>query len=59
MYSTEFKISVITDIREHHLSYRETVREYELGNGKSGAGVETVQKWERIYLEEVAKGLMK
>ena len=29
-YSPEFKISVIMDMREHHLSYRETVRKYEL-----------------------------
>lgn len=27
-YSSEFKISVIMDMREHHLDYRETVRKY-------------------------------
>ena len=27
-YSAEFKISVIMDMRENHLSYRETVRKY-------------------------------
>ena len=27
-YSPEFKISVIMDMREHHLGYRETVRKY-------------------------------
>ncbi len=28
VYSAEFKISVILDMREHHLGYRETVRKY-------------------------------
>ena len=27
-YGAEFKISVIMDMREHHLGYRETVRKY-------------------------------
>ena len=27
-YSSEFKISVIMDMREHHLGYRETMRKY-------------------------------
>jgi hypothetical protein len=27
-YSTEFKIGVIVDMRENHLSYGETVRKY-------------------------------
>ena len=27
-YSAEFKISVIMDMREHHLGYNETVRKY-------------------------------
>ena len=27
-YSIEFKISVIMDMREHHLGYNETVRKY-------------------------------
>ena len=30
-YSTEFKISVIMDMREHRYGYRETARKYELG----------------------------
>lgn len=30
-YSAEFKLCVILDMREHGLSYRETVRKYELG----------------------------
>ena len=28
-YSAEFKIGVIMDMREHRLSYHETVRKYE------------------------------
>ena len=60
-YSPEFKISVIMDMREHHLSYHETVRKYwgaeETNNGQSKRDI--VQRWERIYLEEGAEGLMK
>ena len=60
-YSAEFKKTVIIDMRENFLSYRETVRKYwktksryeeELYKG-------TVKKWERIYLEEGVEGLMK
>jgi len=56
-YSPEFKLSVILDMREKHLGYRETMRKYfpEL-EGKNYA---FLQKWERIYLEEGAEGLMK
>ena len=35
-YSAEFKIGVIIDMREHRLSYHETVRKYELGNDRNG-----------------------
>ena len=59
-YSPEFKLSVIMDMRENHLSYRATVRKYwgtknetEEDNYKS-----RVKSWERIYLEEGAAGLM-
>ena len=58
-YSSEFKISVIMDMREHRLSYHETVRKYELGNDKQGGARMMLQRWERIYLEEGAEGLMK
>ena len=58
-YSAEFKISVIMDMREHHLSYHETVRKYELGNDQQGGARLMLQRWERIYLEEGAEGLMK
>ena len=29
-YSTEFKIGVIMDMRDHHLGLRETARKYEV-----------------------------
>ena len=59
VYSAEFKIGVIMDMREHRLGYHETVRKYELGNDKTGGARAMVQRWERIYLEEGAEGLMK
>ncbi len=46
-------------MREHRLSYHETVRKYELGNDQTGGARLMVQRWERIYLEEGAEGLMK
>ena len=56
-YSPEFKISVIMDMREHFLGYRETMRKYfpHLQN----KNYEFLKKWERIFLEEGAEGLMK
>jgi len=60
-YSAEFKTSVIMDMREHHLSYHETARKY--WNTKTRTEefsyINTVKRWERIYLEEGAEGLMK
>ena len=56
-YSPEFKISVIMDMRENHLSYRETARKYNIGSNES-QGKERLRGWERIYLEEGAAGLM-
>ena len=58
-YSPEFKIRVIIDMREHRLSYHETVRKYELGNDQTGGARLMIQRWERIFLEEGAEGLMK
>ena len=59
-YSTEFKLSVIMDMREHHLGYREVVRKYwENTKGKEPNYIHVVQRWERIFLEEGAEGLMK
>ena len=60
-YSTDFKVNVIMDMREHHLSYHETVRRYWNTNSHSEEcnNINTVKRWERIYLEEGAEGLMK
>lgn len=57
-YCAEFKISVIMDMRENHLSYSETVRKYGLGDPNIGGTRQMIQRWERIYLEEGAAGLM-
>ena len=59
-YSTEFKMCVIMDMREHHLSYRETVRKYwDVSQGQEENYKNIVKRWERIFLEEGAEGLMK
>ena len=59
-YSTEFKISVIMDMRNHSLGYRETVRKYwECSEGKEVNYISRIRLWERIFLEEGAEGLMK
>ena len=59
-YSAEFKISVIMDMREHHMGYSETVRKYwEITKGQEHNYLKQIQRWERIYLEEGAEGLMK
>ena len=60
VYSAEFKIGVIMDMREHHLGYRETVRKYwNVSRGQELNYINVVKRWERIYLEEGAEGLMK
>ena len=59
-YSTEFKISVIMDMREHHLCYSEVVRKYwDITKGQEHNYIDVIQRWERIFLEEGAEGLMK
>ena len=58
-YSAEFKTAVILDMREHHMGYRETARKYELVRQSETAAATMVQRWERIYLEEGAEGLMR
>ena len=59
-YSTEFKLSVIMDMREHHKSYKETVRKYwDVNKGQEHNYTKQIQLWERIFLEEGAEGLMK
>ena len=59
VYSAEFKINVIMDMREHHLGYCETAMKYDLINKSEGGAINTLKRWERIYLEEGAEGLMK
>ena len=59
VYSAEFKIRVIMDMREHRLGYCETVRKYSLGPVETGGARAMLQRWERIFLEEGAEGLMK
>ena len=58
-YSPEFKASVIMDMREHHMGYRETARKYSLVRQSEASAASMVQRWERIFLEEGAEGLMK
>ena len=59
-YSSEFKISVIMDMREHRLGYKETVRKYwDISKGQEDNYKNIVKRWERIFLEEGAEGLMK
>ena len=57
-YSPEFKLSVILDMREHKLSYHETMRKYfpHLTDSKNFS---FLLKWERKYLEEGIEGLSK
>ena len=50
-YSGEFKQRVIEDLRKNHLSYSEAMRKYGI-DGKM-----SIQRWERIYLEEGLEGL--
>ena len=59
VYSAEFKIGVIMDMREHHLGYRETARKYDLVRQSETSAASMLHRWERIYLEEGAEGLMK
>ena len=52
-YSAEYKLNVILDMREHRLGDAETARKYDILDYK------VIQRWERIFLEEGAEGLMK
>ena len=52
-YSAETKFNVIMDMRAHRLGYVETARKYDIPNYR------VIQRWERIFLEEGAVGLMK
>lgn len=55
------KKSVILDMREHYLTRRETVRKYwgTKSRAEEDRYVQTVRKWERIYLTEGLEELMK
>ena len=47
-------------MREHNLSYSETVRKYwDIRKGQEHNHIQKIQVWERIFLEEGAEGLMK
>ena len=61
VYSAEFKIRVIMDMREHGLSYHETARKYWKTKSRSAESnlMSTLHRWERIFLEEGAEGLKK
>jgi transposase len=50
-FSGKFKQTVIEDVRENHLSYGEAMKKYGIG------GKMSIQRWERIYLEEGPEGL--
>ena len=56
-YSPEFKINAIMDMRENHLGYQETMRKYFPHLVQKNFCL--LKKWERIFLEEGAEGLMK
>jgi len=56
-YSGAFKISVILDMKENHLGYKETMRKY--FPYLRADDFKFLRRWERIYLEEGAEGLMK
>ena len=60
-YSAEFKLSVILDMRDHRLSYHETVRKYwnTTTHSEENNHIKTLHRWERKYLEEGFEGLMK
>ena len=59
IYSAEFKLCAIMDMREHRLSYLGTAQKYGMVRESKGSAVKTLQRWERIYLEEGTEGLMK
>ena len=50
-YPPEFKLQVIKDMRENHLSLKSTARKYNIGM------ITSIQQWERIYLEKGVEGL--
>lgn len=53
-YSPEFKISVILDMQEHKLGYKETMRKYFPDLEQKNYCF--LKKWERIFFEEGETG---
>lgn len=51
-YTPEFKIKVITIMRNENLSYRKTARQFNIPEG-----AKTVSRWEKKYLDEGLPGL--
>ena len=47
------------DLRENHLGYSETIRKYWGEDVQEVNYIHRISKWERIFLEEGAEGLMK
>lgn len=50
-YTGEFKQKVVEALQKERLSYKEAMRQFEIGDHH------IIQKWERIYLEEGPEGL--
>lgn len=50
-YTPEFKKLVVETMRDEKLSYRETSIRFDINN------ITTIQRWERIYMEDGLKGL--
>lgn len=59
VYSPEFKIGLVEDLRNNNLGLFEAIRKYFDESIKPQNIVKTIKNWERIYLEEGAEGLMK
>lgn len=59
-YSPKFKLSVILDLVQNNLNYREVIRRHWKTSSKRDEDSyrPTVRKWHRIYLEKGEKGLM-
>lgn len=58
-YSSEFKIRVTADMREHRLSYHEAVRKHwgTKTHSEDCKYIKIVKRRKRIFLEEGAEGL--
>jgi transposase-like protein len=59
VYDLEFKLNVVERMLKEKLSYRETIRLFDLGKQGCGGSFAMLQRWERAYLEEGVEGLMK